>query len=507
MSGKIDKYLIVLAVFGVIFANTALGFAQDSDFEGENVASDTEVVTIDLNSDETAPVEKPAIDEKQLFLKRLKDELNLTKADYNQVLTRVADTKERLRLVTEEKLSLSAQLVNLEDSIALTTEKLINVLKQVVEKENEISLLYEQIEMRQVALEYQKTLLRDYIRVIYEEENDYFSIGEDGTINAFKLLLADGSVGSNLRDLEYFNLLNEAGQQILARLESLTDELFSYEKILNQKRAKLIQLKESIEVEKQQLMIQKQSKENLLRLTEGKEEVYAQLFEQTAKEQEQLVNDIKNLNNSVKFIEQKMAEEGDNFNPDDYLSLLDFKTQALYNFEFYIATLSLGEFDWPLLPDLGLSAYFRDPRYVGVFGVQHNAIDLPAYQGSPVRAAADGVVYTTKDNGYGYSYIILAHAGGFMTVYGHISNILAEEGQTVTKGAVIGLSGGMPGTYGAGYMTTGPHLHFEMLLNGLYVDPLEYLSLGVLSEESMETLPEKYYAEWKSEKDFVPVTR
>ena len=144
---------------------------------------------------------------------------------------------------------------------------------------------------------------------------------------------------------------------------------------------------------------------------------------------------------------------------------------------------------WPVSPSRGISAYFHDEAYRAVMGMVHQAIDIRALQGTPIHAPADGVVYKTRDNGFGYSYIILAHGGGFMTLYGHVAEIRVIEGEKIKQGQVIGLSGATPGSKGAGLMTTGPHLHFEVLKGGKHVDPLDYLPLSYLP---LNTLPEKY---------------
>lgn len=522
MKNRLNQYLVLLTAFAIIFANTAMGFAVTSDFEDvadvqvgavvESVGSMAEsgalvesaVLVDDFEAvpESGAQVEATVVDdsvptkESEQFLSRLRQELQLSKSDYHQLLNSIEDTRQRLDQVKDEKISLAKQISNLEGLVADSSEKLLKALGQIVEIENEVSLLYEQIEMREVAIEYQKQLLRDYTKLLYQEENAYLSIDSDGEINTYKLLLSDGSVGDNLKQLKYFDLLNETGQQILERLDGLYQNLNSEKIKLETRKKDLSDLSDDLLIQKQQLVIQKEAKENLLRLTGGQEEIYAQLLEQSIAEQEGVVGDIKSLSDALYFLEDRMNELGEDFDPADYKDFLSDKNKSLYDFQLRHRFDDSGQFSWPVDPTRGLSAYFRDPSYAGVFGVRHNAVDIPTYQGTPVRAASDGVVFTAKDNGYGYSYIILLHSGGVSTVYGHISNILVSEGDVVSRGTIIGLSGGMPGTKGAGYMTTGPHLHFEAHLDDEYVDPLNYLPLEVLTEEQMEFLPEKYQVMW-----------
>ena len=131
-------------------------------------------------------------------------------------------------------------------------------------------------------------------------------------------------------------------------------------------------------------------------------------------------------------------------------------------------------FTWPAFGTL--SAGFHNEKYEQYFGVPHEGVDIVVGQGSPVYSAADGIVFLVREGGKtGYTYVLIGHASGYATLYGHLSSVVVVAGQRVTAGQMIGLSGGKPGTDGAGPMTTGPHLHFEMIQGGTNIDPLTVL--------------------------------
>lgn len=137
-------------------------------------------------------------------------------------------------------------------------------------------------------------------------------------------------------------------------------------------------------------------------------------------------------------------------------------------------SIALPLFSWPVFGRV--SAGFHDAHYERYFGVPHQGMDIVVPQGTPVRSAADGVVFLTRDGGAtGYSYVLVGHRGGYATLYGHLSAFSVVPGQDVSAGDVLGVSGGEPGTPGAGPMTTGAHLHFEVIHNGVNVDPAEVL--------------------------------
>jgi len=76
----------------------------------------------------------------------------------------------------------------------------------------------------------------------------------------------------------------------------------------------------------------------------------------------------------------------------------------------------------------------------------------------------------------GLSYITVSHTNGLSTVYLHLSGFAVSQGAFVVAGQTIGYTGGTPGTPGAGWLTTGPHLHLEVWYQGTARNPLAYLA-------------------------------
>jgi len=100
--------------------------------------------------------------------------------------------------------------------------------------------------------------------------------------------------------------------------------------------------------------------------------------------------------------------------------------------------------------------------------ILHTGIDIAAGNGAPIWAADGGmVVYSTWVDGYGNT-VAIDHGGGISTLYAHQSSLAVAYGQTVKKGQVVGYLGSTG-------LSTGPHLHFEVRVNGSPVDPMGYL--------------------------------
>jgi murein DD-endopeptidase MepM/ murein hydrolase activator NlpD len=122
---------------------------------------------------------------------------------------------------------------------------------------------------------------------------------------------------------------------------------------------------------------------------------------------------------------------------------------------------------WPVMGRITGSFGERLDPFSGE-GAFHTGVDISSQYGDGVRAAADGVViHTTRYAGYG-RLVVVDHGFGVASWYGHLSSFLVAEGMRVKRGDLVGY-------VGVSGRTTGPHVHYEVRINGAPVNPMRYL--------------------------------
>jgi murein DD-endopeptidase MepM/ murein hydrolase activator NlpD len=129
---------------------------------------------------------------------------------------------------------------------------------------------------------------------------------------------------------------------------------------------------------------------------------------------------------------------------------------------------------WPMIgaritQPFGPSNLVLEPS-LGPYPHFHTGIDLAAPLGTPVMAAADGIVVAVAHTSVGYgNYVMIAHGGGVITLYAHLLETDVSTGDKVARGKKIGLEG-------SSGLSTGPHVHFEVRINDQVVDPMRFLT-------------------------------
>ena len=337
-----------------------------------------------------------------------------------------------------EKASLNNQLAILENRLAKAALDIESAQTEIDRTGLEIDKVNLEIKDKDKHILNQKEHIAAVVRLMQRQDDK----------STLEILLTNGALNDFVSQVKYLEDINKEIGLSLETLKQYKEDLAGQQKNLNEKKRELSGLKAGLEEKKTGLASEQDNKTYLLDQTKSSEREYQRLLKLAKQEQQQAEADIVSLEKIVRAKLSKISGKKLEFNDAGFI--------------------------WPV-PRNTITAYFHDPDYPFRYIFEHPAVDIRASQGSALRAAASGYVAIAKNAGKGYSYIMIVHGNGLATVYGHVSKIYVQTDEYVVQGQTIGLSGGMPGTSGAGPLTTGPHLHFEIRLNGGPGNPLEYL--------------------------------
>ncbi len=428
------------------------------------------------------------------------------------------NNKEQKEELDIQRQVISDRVTNLEDAIALidadiekTKQEILSLSRNIVALYSEIASTKQEIDVKNKEIYESRKILLDYIAHIYKKQNVLYS-GEYKDIDSLKtVLLSDGSLGDILSELHFTSVLEITGQSLVEQYRKLVKELF-VKKLDLEKKNKNVKLSKTQElIKKKSLQEKKEFREKILDYTKGQEELFTQYVKEKIKVDTTLK--IKIIQNKVKLKDQKselLAKYNCDyldeklFSDDVYLIDIDDKSKKdcmelnkILTLESQLKPFSQNKqnvFLWPIQPEKWISAYYKDPSYLDAVWASHDAIDIIAPQATDIIAPADGyITYVKEPTDEGYAYVVLKHANGFVSVYGHINEVLFTQYDFIKAGTVFARSWGEVGTNGAGLMTTGPHLHFEVFKDREYVDPLNYLDLTVLSEDKVPPVQKYAY--------------
>ncbi len=354
----------------------------------------------------------------------------------------IEEYKKKVQQKQLEAQSLNNQLSILDNRISEVqldieaTENTLAVLQFEIERD---SLL---ISGKEEDIGKQKKIIAEMIRSIhYNDDQTYLDI-------AFNY----DNFSDFYNQVQYLKKLEADMSASLTALRISKQELEKQKQETIKRQESYSEVKEQLEDKKSDFKSQIYLKEDLLVQTKSSELTYKTLLSTLRSQHQQIEGEITGIEREVR---KKLAEK----------NKLDQITDD-----------GNTVFSWPV-PSKYVTSQFHDPEYPYRHVFEHSGMDIRASQGTAIKAAASGYVAQAKrcTSASCYSYVMIIHQNGLATLYGHLSSISVSVDQFVTRGDVIGASGGTPGTVGAGPFVTGAHLHFEVRKNGIPVNPGQYL--------------------------------
>lgn len=334
------------------------------------------------------------------------------------------EIRSQINSLEYEQAQIMAKKQVLDQRIEVTISIIDNYSAQIEQYGVYIQEKQEEVEQRQAEEEEQWELYKTRIRAM--EEN--------GTVSYYAIIFGARNFSDLLSRIDMISSIMDYDESLYERLvearkatEDAKATLESVKADMETKRTEQQEAQAELEIEQQEAI-------DLIDQLQGNIEEYQSVLDQKSEEEDRLKDKI---------------------------------TQMQKEYEASQRAKGTGNFIWPVDSNVVTSGF--GGRNTGIAGAStnHKGVDLKALTGANIYAADTGTVITSEySSSYG-NYIVIDHGNGYCTLYGHMSKRVAKAGDVVTRGQVIGYSG-------ATGIANGPHLHFEVWLNGNRINPLQF---------------------------------
>lgn len=427
---------------------------------------------------------------------------------YGESLSEAKDKKAKLEqsLTQAEALidELSSSQDAAEDKITELNKQLSDISNQITTLQNQLADKNQQILVSQDAV----NAARETVNAQYAEMKKRIQfMYENGQTTVLEMMLTSGSLADFVNMAEYFSQVTAYDRNKLTEYESSVAELSNAEETLQKEYEELQAMKEEVEQDQEAVASMLSRKESELASISGnldEAEQLAQSYEAEVQAQNEVLAAIQAAEAerlaqeaaeaaARKEEEEKQAQQtadagnassgnttntsgsGNNSSSSDGNNNVSSGNTSggsgsgSTSGSGSSSTAPTGAFVWPVPASRVISSDYgyREVPIAGA-GANHNGIDIAAPYGSSVLAAADGKVITSRLSTTAGNMIIIDHGGGVYSVYMHNSARLVSVGDRVTAGQTIA-------QVGSTGLSTGNHLHFGVSVNGVYVNPWNYL--------------------------------
>lgn len=367
------------------------------------------------------------------------------------------DTKSDIAEKEEYKSALVSKVQVLDEKIAVTREKISSLNDDIKEKQDAYDKGLSEVED-------QFDALANRLRILYMS----------GNATDLEIIFGAKDFSDLIDKMELVKSLANSDKELISEIQTKLDELSTKKKSLEADKKDL---------ETQQASL-KSDQDEFNKLISDNDEILKNLYAsnseaQNSLESAALQSDEIEAKISQYYAAQKAAAEhaAQASQSSSSSSSGSSSSGSSSSGSSSVIVPSGSGFAWPTPGFVSRSSEWFEDREV----YNHGGIDIAGagIMGTPVVAAADGTVVATNSScthnwgksyscgcggGYG-NYVMISHAGGKMTVYGHLTSLTVSTGQTVSRGQVIGYVGSTGNS-------TGPHLHYECRLNGVRYNPM-----------------------------------